>query len=223
LDQYVVRILQVEYITHDVKRFVVDKPQGYKHTAGQVLNMAINKPGWEKKFRPFTYTSTEYDLLLEFMIKIYPDHKGVTEQMALLKPGDSLIITNSRSTIAYRGPGVFIAGGAGVTPFLSILRKLSHDGKFEGHTLIVSNKTKKDIIAEHELEALFLPAPEKLILTLTREEIPGYAYGRIDEQFLRKYITDFSQYFYLCGPPDFMQAMRSALEKLGAKSEGIEM
>lgn len=223
MKQHIVKILQAEYVTHDVKRFVVEKPKGYKNTAGQVLNMAINKPGWDSKFRPFTYTSTEYDLILEFMIKIYPEHKGVTEQMQTLVPGDSFIITEPRSTITYRGPGVFIAGGAGVTPFLSMLRKLKKEGKLNGHSLIVSNKTEQDIIAEHELGALFGQMQDRLIFTLTREELAGYEHGRVDENFLRKYITDFTQYFYLCGPPQFMQAMRDALEKLGAKSEGIEM
>jgi predicted ferric reductase len=60
---------------------------------------------------------------LEFTIKIYDSHKQVTKELAKLKHGDELIIRDVWGAIEYKGE-VFIAGGAGVTPFIAIFRKL---------------------------------------------------------------------------------------------------
>jgi predicted ferric reductase len=68
------------------------------------------------------YTSLNDNKQLEFTIKIYDSHNGVT-RIRKLKHGDELII-RVWGAIEYKGEGVFIAGGAGVTPFIAILRQL---------------------------------------------------------------------------------------------------
>ncbi|MEO8414268.1 MAG: flavodoxin reductase, partial [Ginsengibacter sp.] len=74
--------------------------------------------------RPFTFTSLNENPYLEFTIKRYEDHHGITDKMHQLMPGDELIISDVWGAIEYKGPGYFIAGGAGITPFISILRQL---------------------------------------------------------------------------------------------------
>lgn len=78
----------------------------------------------ERKKRPFTFTSLNDNSFLEFTIKIYNDHEGVTKQLGLLKTGDKLLIDDVWGAIEYKGPGYFIAGAAGLTPFIAILRDL---------------------------------------------------------------------------------------------------
>ena len=149
-----VKILNIRKITHDVRRYTLEKPDGYQFEPGQATDVSIDRDGWRTKKNPFTFTAlAEWDHL-EFTIKSYFDHDGVTKALWELSPGDRLILRDPWGTITYQGPGTFIAGGAGVTPFIAILRRLQADGKLAGHRLIASNHKADDIILRDEFEAM---------------------------------------------------------------------
>src|SRR5208283_2305825 len=104
-------VLMTEFVTHDVRRFVLMKPKGFKFVPGQGALLAINKPGLRDEGHPFTPTSLTSDLVLEFTIKGYPRRRGLTGRLHKLVPGDELLIKAVFGDIRYKGPGVFIAGG----------------------------------------------------------------------------------------------------------------
>src|ERR1700759_3170988 len=133
-----VKIIAAENITHNVKRFVVEKPKGFQFEPGHASDLSINEPGWEDNKHPFTFTSLNDDPYLEFTIKIYTNPNGVTHHLGQLSAGAELIISDAWGAIRYKGPGYFIAGGAGITPFIAILRQLYKDGKISGNTLFFS-------------------------------------------------------------------------------------
>src|SRR6056297_535625 len=107
------------------------------------------------------------------------------------------------------------------TPFIAILRDLNKKGKIGKNKLFFSNKTQKDIILEKEFKSIFSKNPNNLVLTLTREEKPNYKNSLINKGFLKKHIDDFSQNFYVCGPPAFNEDIMSALKSLGAKPKAL--
>ena len=207
-----------EFVTHNVRRFVVEKPPRFKYIPGQATDCTINLPGWKDKENPFTFTSLNRDKVLEFTIKGYPQREGVTKKLHELEPGTPLIIRKPFGTINYHGNGVFLAGGAGITPFIAIFRQLQLDGMLAGNTLFFSNKTARDVILEQELKDMF---GSELVLTLTEERKGGYEHGEINRAFLEKRIKDFSSYFYLCGPKAFVRSMKETLESLGADPKKI--
>jgi ferredoxin-NADP reductase len=213
-----VKVLMTEFVTHDVKRLIVEKPEGFEFLPGQATLISIPKQKWEKEFRDFSITSTDQDKVLEFTIKVYSDHDGVTKQLHELKAGDDIVIHPPYGTIYYQGKGVFLAGGAGITPFIAIFRHLHKKNELTGNVLFFSNKESKDIIIEKELRQMF---GEHLILTLTREDIEGYEHGRIGIEMIQKYVKDFNQKFYICGPDPFVLELKKALEKTGVKEENI--
>lgn len=57
MPEYKVKILEASYISHDVKRFITEKPEGYHFIPGQGTDISINLPDWKDKLRPFTFTS----------------------------------------------------------------------------------------------------------------------------------------------------------------------
>lgn len=213
-----VNLLMSGFVTHDVKHFIVSKPAGFSLAPGQGVELAINRPDLREAGRPFTPTGLATDRVLEFTIKAYPDHAGVTQALHQLEPGAELLMSEPFGTIRYQGPGVFIAGGAGITPFLAILRELAGKGELGDQTLIFSNKAPRDVICEKELRHLL---GERCILTCTGAAAPGYEHGRVDRAFLEEKIKDFKQHFYVCGPPPFMDAINGALADLGARSESL--
>ena len=205
---HILKVKTVDKATHDVLRIVTGKPQNYRFIPGQATEVAINKEGWEDEKRPFTFTSLPEDDYLEFTIKIYPTHLGVTNELLNLKKGEELIIENAWGTINYLGEGIFIAGGAGVTPFVSILRNLHAQNKLGNNKLIFANDSEADIIYKEEFENIL---GDNFINILSQQKTGKYAYGYITETFLKKNIPDFSKFVYLCGPPPMMAAMERQL------------
>lgn len=220
MEEHVVKILVKENVTHDVRRFRVEKPEGYSFLPGQATEVSINSPQWKEEKRPFTFTSLNAEPELEFTIKIYPDHNGVTKELDRLEQGDKLIIRDVWGAITYKDKGVFIAGGAGVTPFIAIFRALSEKGEVEGNKLIFANKTAADIILAEEFKKLL---GKDFVNILSEEKASGYHYGMISEEFLKKTITDFQQQFYVCGPPPMMDAVTKQLADLGVGKNSITL
>src|SRR5258705_7477121 len=124
MTENIVKILESSFISHDVKRFIVEKPPGFSFIPGKATDVSINLADWKDKLRPFTFTSINEWPYLEFIIKIYDDHNGVTHQLGKTNAGAELILHDVFGTIQYKGPGIFIAGGAGITPFIAIFRAL---------------------------------------------------------------------------------------------------
>jgi ferredoxin-NADP reductase len=216
-----VKILSTEPVTHNVRRYRIEKPEGFTFEPGQATELSLDEEGFRTKKHPFTFTSLTDEPELEFTIKSYfnTGGDGMTERLFAYKPGDRLILRDPWGTITYKGPGTFIAGGAGVTPFIAILRQLAQDGKLKGHRLIVSNRTEKDIILRQEFEEM---QGLEHLWTLTNDpDAKAVQHERIDGAFLRKHISDFSQNFYLCGPDDMVKELRETLAGLGAKAEAL--
>jgi ferredoxin-NADP reductase len=218
MEEHRVKILDTVSVTHDVRLFRVEKPAGYSFKPGQATEVAINKQGLKEKKRPFTFTGLPDDDDLEFIIKTYPSHRGVTDELHQLNKNDELILHDVFGTINYQGKGVFIAGGAGITPFIAIFRNLQIKNEIDDNMLIFGNKTKADIILKEELENLF---GEAFINILSDEKAEGYAHGMITEDFLRQHITDFGKKFYVCGPPPMMKTVLKHLSNLGVDESSI--
>lgn len=211
-------LLMTEFITHDVKRLVVTRPEGFSVQPGQGVDLAIDLPGWQGEKRPFTPTGLPDDWVLEFSIKGYPEHGGVTEQLHKLNAGAKLLLSEPFGTIQYSGVGTFIAAGAGLTPFLAIIRRLARDNQLDGHSLLFSNKGPEDIICEQELRHYLGDAAR---FVCTRASDCRCQQQRIDKTYLQQQIKDLKQHFYVCGPPPFVQAITAALKELGANPEAL--
>ncbi|AGA76594.1 FAD-binding oxidoreductase [Echinicola vietnamensis] len=215
---YRLKILEITPVTHDVNRYKVEKPRGYQFTPGQATEVSLLQAGWEAEKRPFTFTNLPSDDHLEFIIKSYDDHEGVTKRLASLSVGDEVEIGDPWGTISFKGEGVFIAGGAGITPFISILRHLRKKNQVGKSILIFANKTNDDIILFEELKAIL---GHKFINIIAKQKDTAYDKGLVDQAYLKSKISDFDQHFYVCGPPGFMKAVTSSLKTLGADPDTL--
>lgn len=216
--EHIVKVLSVHPVTHDVKSFRVTRPAGYQFEPGQATEASINKEGWKEERRPFTFTGlNEWDYL-EFTIKLYRDHAGMTNELDILAPGDELIIRDVWGAITYRGEGYFIAGGAGITPFIAILRQLKRDKLVNGNHLYFSNKTSLDIILKEDLDEILGPRAHYIV---TKERPSPYRDAYIDKELLSREIKDFTKPFYICGPDRMVAELNSVLVGLGATPASI--
>lgn len=218
MTEHIVKIKAINKATHDTLKIVTEKPEQYIFTPGQATEITINKKDWQNEKRPFTFTCLPDNDYLEFTIKTYPDHKGVTNELLHLNKNDELILHDVFGAIAYKGEGVFIAGGAGITPFISIFRYLQSKNEIGNNKLIFANKTKADIILEKEFKKLL---DKNFINVLSDENIDGYANGYITEDFLKANIGDLNKNFYICGPPPMMDAIEKMLANLDVNEKLI--
>lgn len=207
-----VRIISKEFVTPDVVHLRTEKPDGFSFKPGQAVDVELNKPDWKNELRPFTFTSLPGDHFLEFHIKTYPDHNGVTEQIGKLNRGDDLMVGDVFGAIQYKGKGGFVAGGAGITPFIAIFKDLEENNDLKGNKLIFANKTHADIIEESYFEEIL---GENFINVLSKEKKEGFLNGYITKELLKSEIDLERDYVYLCGPPPMMEAVQKQLKDLG--------
>jgi len=215
---HIVKIISTGYVTHDVKHFVVEKPAGFEFVPGHATDLSINQEGWKDNKHPFTFTGLVEAPHLEFTIKIYPNPQGVTHHLSELGPGGELIISDPWGAIEYKGPGYFIAGGAGITPFIAILRDLNKKGEVAENVLFFSNKTDNDIILKDELKSML---GKNAHFTITRQKDSQYDQRKINGDFLKTEVKDFSKHFYVCGPDEMVNEINETLVKLGAKADAV--
>ncbi|MBE9639012.1 FAD-binding oxidoreductase [Salipiger mangrovisoli] len=213
----------IEPLTHDVHHLVFDRPEGLDFVPGQAVDMALDRDGWREERRPFTFTSLPEETRLEFVIKSYPEsaegHDGVTARIGRLQPGDSVLVEEPWGAIEDKGDGVFIAGGAGVTPFIAILRnKLAQRGTLEGNTLVFSNKTEADILLRESFEQM--PGLRTVFVVTDEEDSPRHR-ERIDGELLAQVVVPERDLCYICGPDAMLDDMSQALRDIGVADARI--
>ncbi|MEX1662661.1 FAD-binding oxidoreductase [Thioclava sp. 15-R06ZXC-3] len=209
-------------VTHDTHHLRFKRPKDLSCTPGQAVDLSLMREGWRDEARPFTPVNGSEGNTLDFIIKSYPDHESVTAQIATLQPGEKVQISDPWGAIHDAGPGTFIAGGAGITPFIAILRaRLLREGTLGGSTLIFSNKTEADIILRKEFEAM--EGLETIwLVTDEANPGPGVQNEKIDRHFLRNHATAANAPFYICGPDAMVDDIEEMLISFGiAKSDII--
>ncbi len=124
---------------------------------------------------------------------------------------------------------VFIAGGTGITPFMSMMKDAEHKKLDLRLTALFSFRTPKHIILKKEINRLKKNPSIKFLLTMTRiDENDKWAgeRGRWDIEKLRKYKKDIdfkTSLFYICGPNTMAENITSYLKELGVDKSRIRI
>ena len=210
-------------VTHDTYHLTFERPAQFEFAPGQAVDMAVDRDNWRDSKHPFTMISLPGETNLEFVIKTYPQeaegHEGMTQRIAALSPGDKVLIEEPWGAIKDEGKGVFVAGGAGVTPFVSILRsRLAREGTLEGSTLVCSNSTERDIILRDSFEKM--PGLHCVFVVTDEPDSPLYR-EKIDQPLLSDLVTPGRDKCYVCGPDAMLDDMAEALRAIGVAEEDI--
>ena len=112
---------------------------------------------------------------------------------------------------------VFIAGGIGITPFMSMLRFISDKRTERRVTLLWGNKSEKDVVFRKELDRFESSMPSlKIVHVMSNQnDWPGEK-GYIGKEIIRRYVQNITgSRFFLCGPPVMMKKIEGALRSIG--------
>jgi len=209
----------VEALTGDIYHLKLKPAEPFEFKAGQYVDIQI--PGTELH-RSFSMANTDSDSL-EFMIKHYEGGKfsGLLSDGAI-KPGDELSVTGPYGVFTLRPSSprrlLFIGGGAGMAPILSLLRALRETGSERERAYYYGARTEADLFHLEELAALdcgFVPA--------LSEDSNGWKgeSGLITDVVSRLEgdITEVDA--YVCGPPPMVEATIALLEARGVPEAHI--
>lgn len=202
----------------------------FNFRSGQYVMLVIfdeNGKVWQS--RPFSICSSPTNKnYLQFAIKIEGEF---TKKLATLKQGDTIGVSLPHGFFTFNEDRmeetVFLAGGIGITPFMSALRYVSERKLQNKITVLYSNSTKESIIFFEELKQIQEENKNiKIIFTITND-IP-YDWineqGRINDRMIKKYCTPFEErYFSLCGPLGFMESILILLKQNGVQGGYIDM
>jgi len=121
-------------------------------------------------------------------------------------------------------PLVFIAGGIGITPFISMIRYVREEALDHRITLIYSNKDVQSAAFLDELRDHADSGTIELILTMTQDPSWEGETRKIGAEFISDYVTDpGSKDFYIAGPPGMNKALTKELLNLGIDGKDVRV
>jgi predicted ferric reductase len=239
MEKGMAKVVRVEVENQDIMSLWFD---GYDEAfrnrkAGSFLTLKIMQDGTWSKPHPFTISCAPEDPLLRVTIKKLGPF---TTAVHALKPGDTVMLAGPYGLFCKEVDSldslVMIAGGVGITPFLSVLRHLRAVKSGKKALLIWSNRTLDDALALDELKEMTREIPLTVVHNLSREQagadmskyadkdFPGVKYeaGRCTRQVMEKYIDVRNSSMFLCGPPPMQEFIISELEALGVNPKGVK-
>lgn len=190
---------------------------------GQYAWITIGETPWRMQQHPFSISSSADDSTLEFTIKPLGDFTG---RVGTLAPGMRAFVEGPYGEFVYlpsqcpRG-AVFIAGGVGITPIMSMLRTARDRRATAPLWLLYGNPGWEDVLFRDELAALSdeLPLTVIHVLDTAADDWDGET-GHIDGELLdRRLPADFATLpVYVCGPDALANAIEPALIARGVPS-----
>lgn len=230
IQRAVAEVVSNESVTHDMRHLVLKlvEPQEIAFWPGQYIDIAI--PGTDST-RSFSManTSSKQSGELEFVIKVYPDGLFSSFLDTTLAAGDRLDVVGPYGVFTLRDGRdsdlVFVGGGAGMAPILSVLRSLAERGSTRKATYYYGARRRRDLCFEKDLYALAESIPNfRYVPALSEPEEHDAWDGEIGliTDVVRRHESDLSGTdSYVCGPPPMVEAAMEVLTALGASAKHI--
>ena len=211
----------IEELTRDIRLLRLKPEEPLEFRPGQYVDITIPSGEGEGHHRSFSMANTEPDVL-EFMIKLYPDGR-FSSLLAdgSIKPGDKLEVTGPYGVFTLRPSSprrlLFIGGGAGMAPILSLLRSLAANGSEREAIYYYGARTQADLFHLEELAAL----PGDFVPALSDEDGWDGETGMITDVVSRLEDDVAEVDAYVCGPPPMVEAAIALLESKGVPEAHI--
>src|SRR4051812_47751373 len=213
----------VEDLTHDIRRLRLkvhdDAPFEFK--PGQYVDIGIPGEEHHRSFSMANTTSSPGEL--EFMIKLYEGGRfsGLLADGSI-KPGDRLAVTGPYGVFTLRPSSprrlLFIGGGAGMAPILSLLRSLHETASERAATYYYGARTEADLFRLDELAAL----PGSFVAALSEDSNGWHGETGLITDVVDRLEDDVAEVdAYVCGPPPMVEAAIALLEAKGVPEAHI--
>ena len=209
-----------EDIAAGTAAFHFAKPPGFAFKPGQAVELLLPDPGGGKDMgHAFSLVSAPFED--ELVIATRMRDSVYKRALGALTPGQAVRLDGPFGALtlhkARNRPAVFVAGGIGITPFMSMLRQNAHDGGGRDVVLLYSNRLPEHAAFLAELQAMARADSRfRLVAVMTDAE------GLLDAARIRQSLADLAAPIaYVAGPPAMVEAMRTALAQAGIDEDDI--
>jgi propane monooxygenase reductase component len=230
IQEAVAEVASIDPVTHDMRHLVLRllEPREIKFFPGQYVDIAV--PGTDAT-RSFSManTSSREDGRLEFVIKVYPDGLFSHFLDSQLAVGDRLNLTGPFGVFTLREGQdtdlIFVGGGAGMAPILSLLRSMAERGIQRKATYYYGARGRRDLCFEKELRTLEETLHAFRYVPALSEPVEADAWtgeaGLITDVVQRHEADLRGAHAYVCGPPPMVEAAMPLLTRLGVAEKHV--
>lgn len=230
---HAVRLLSRERVAERTVAFHFEKPSGFTFKPGQAIDVILAGQGLptdtQDAKHTFSLVSAPYED--ELVVATRLRDSAFKRTLGALPPGVPCSVDGPFGSLTLHKKqeraAVMIAGGIGVTPFMSILRQAAKDRLQQDLRLIYSNRRPEDAPFLTELQRLAQANPRfHLIATMTDMARSAHAWAgrtqRVDGALVKLVVENLAEpVFYLAGPPAMVQAMRQTLDAAGVDEDAV--
>ncbi len=228
-----VSILGREMVANDTLAIRLTKPAGFSFEPGQAIRLTIppDAPKGAGEARVFSIANAPHDTDLQVVTRLR-DSSSFKQALKSMPEGSALQIAGPLGSFTKDAdqsrPTVFLAGGIGITPFLSMLRDADHKNGLAQTTLFYSNRSPADAAMLTELQDLDSADPEFALIATMTDLQAGHDWqsetGYIDAAMLARHLPDLKAPTYYCvGPGKFVSAMSEMLTSAGVEAANIRI
>jgi propane monooxygenase reductase component len=230
IQEAVAEVVSKDRVTHDMRHLVLRliEPKEIKFFPGQYVDIEVPGTDATRSFSMANITSRE-DGRLEFVIKVYPDglfSHFLDDQLAV---GDRLNLSGPYGVFTLREGHdenlIFVGGGAGMAPILSLLRSMAERGITRQATYYYGARRRRDLCFEDELRDLEKTLENfRYVPALSEPDDADDWTGEVGliTDVVKRHETDLKEvHAYICGPPPMVEAAVPLLTQLGVPEERV--
>ena len=214
------KVAAVRQVASETMRLQVSIPESVQFEPGQYVRI---QPKGSEISRSYSMANTPGSHDLEFFIRLVPDG-AFSQWLASAKAGDEVELSVPRGTFFLRDeerPRLFVAGGTGVAPFLSMLRSMSENARAQPTTVLIGARTHSHLFALDEFEAFRQASSNVQIQLAVEQDADADCHQGYPTDLIAGLGLDPSTRVYLCGPPPMIEAGRKAAEAAGLPRHGV--
>ncbi len=215
------RLLGSETVADRTRAFHFARPDGFRFKAGQAIDVLLDGGAGDDHRHTFSIASGPAEDRLTVATRMRDS--AFKRSLAALPAGGTVQLEGPSGSLTLHGdasrPAVFIAGGIGITPFMSMLRQVALDRPARRLLLLYANHRPEDAPWLEELQALARQWPDFSLLPVMTAGAGG---RRIDGEMLKSVGSGLSRpVYYAAGAPAMVAAMREMLNGVGVEDDDI--
>lgn len=224
-----VRLLAKKQVAEGTTAFVFERPEGFQFRAGQHAEWSLINPpetDAEGNSRMFSLVNSLAEHTLEIATRMRDT--AFKRVLGKMNVGDNISVANPHGSFTLHNdtvkPAVFLIGGIGITPVLSMIKDATERNLPHRLFLFYSNHRIEDTAFLQELNELAQRNKNfKFIPTMTQQEDWNGEKGYINRAMIEKYVPDLgAAIYYISGPISMVEAMREVINDAGVDDDNIK-
>lgn len=214
-------VSEINHMSDKVIELVL-KPVGVplSFTPGQFAFVAFDSKVIDAEAHPFSFSNANNGPYVRFTVKTLGDD---TAKMRDLQPGTPALLEGPFGGFSYKSvkntKQVWIAGGIGITPFLSMARSFAGKKPYDIHFFYGTESLDEAVFLQEFID-ITRHLPENFRTSVVSKDTSGF----VTIDMLQKALGDLNEYDYMvCGPPAMMGALESGLKKAGVPESQLHL